>query len=246
MKPKSIKPIQTWLYYTPCFRNTPDLSVYFGNNKTGIPLFFNFETNHFELNINPHGDKKGIPIDKVDFSSEESTFSFEVIVNGQYKKYVVYALFESDKTLFRLLEQLHGKGISTNAINLTDNALRLGLKEGMLMEFATTNYDESGSIIPLAGIDIRIQEFNSDGKPDNSENLLRTLPIVAEKFVFREKKGHLFHEIDKLYFIEKYLVVESKDKSFKSLFQTVPIIFDAVTKLIEVRQPYVKNFKNDK
>ena len=231
-KPKNIEPTTSWVYYSPSFKYNPDCSMYFGDDKFGISLFFNFETSQFELDINPHGDKKGAPINNVNLSLEYSTFSFETTINGKCKAYSIHAQFETDKIIFRLFDQLHEKGISASLIKPNDNSLRLGLKNGMILEFDTADYDKNGKVIPLSGVNIRIQEFNSDGKPDNSENLLRTLPIVAEKFVFIERKGYLFHEIDKLYFNNDVLVTETKDRIFKSTFQTVPVIFDAVTKLV--------------
>ena len=177
------------MYYSPSFKHNPDCSIYFGNDKFGVPLFFNFKTNQFELNFNPHGDKKGVPIYNVNLSTEYSILSFETAINEKSKLYVIHAQFESDKILFQLLDQLHGKGISTSTIRPNDNSLRFGLKNGMILEFATTDYNESGESIPLSGIDVRIQEFNSDGKPDNSENLLRTITNCCRKVcILRQKR----------------------------------------------------------
>ena len=240
---KNIELTTCWFRYQPSYCYTPECDFYFGNEESGVPLMFNFKTNLFELNINPYGSKCGIALSKLEVMENDGGLAIEATDGKTCKSFILRHTHQSDQVLIRLLKELHGHGISQKDMKPDDTHIHIGLKNGMLIELRTTEYNEEYNIIPLKGVDVRVQEYDSEGNPDCTDNLLRKRPIVAEDFVYLDYSNSSSHTIKNLYIKDGWIISETTDKLFKDRLNTVDVVKDVIRKVLEVSLAFKSKYQ---
>ena len=204
---------------------------------------FNFKTNLFELNINPYGNKRGIALSNIEIPDDYSTLKVEAAHEKILKSLILYPKYESDKILIQLFKQLHGHGLPQQLMKPDDTHIHIGLNDGVLIELRTTEYNNEHKIVPLKGLAIKVQEYDSEGNPDYTENLLRALPIVAEDFTYLDYKTKSRHTIKQLYIKDDFIITEAADSVFQNSFKAIAMVRAAVGKILEVRLPFKSKYQ---
>lgn len=240
MKKARIKKIDLntcWMYYQPSTTYKTELELYFGNGSTGAPLIYDFEDGAFKLNINPYGDKKGIPLTNIDLAKDHSTLAIE----AENKSFLFSARYKTDIVLLKLFEKLHSEKFPADLVSPDDTAIHIGIENGQIIQLSTIEYDKEHSIIPLRGIKIKVQEYNSDGKPDAIDNTLRTLPIVSDNFVYVQGNKHYL--IRNLSIQNDILITETTEGAFENTLKGVRLIKDTVDEILKACLPFESKYE---
>lgn len=239
MKKVRIKKIDLntcWLYYQPSITSKTQLNLYFGDGTTGAPLMYNAENGEFELNVNPYGNKKGIPVTRIELAKDYST----LLIETESKAFHFFAHYETDTILFEFFENLCTRKFPIELLSPDDTEIHIGIENGQILELSTISFDKEHKIIPQKGVKIKIQEYNSEGKPDYSENLLRTLPIVSESFVYIRNSEH--YRIKDLCIQDNSLIIETDNGVFKDIFNGISLITDVVENILKMRLPFKSKY----
>jgi ABC-type uncharacterized transport system, periplasmic component len=239
MKKERIKKIDLntcWFYYQPSNTYVTDLSLYFGDGKVGAPLIYNLKKECFELNINPFGNKKGIKLTNVEFAQDYSTLFLEATNENTSESFLLSANHKTDIAFFKFFELIYKKGFPQKLISPDDTEIHIGIKNGELVELCTIPFDREHKIIPLKGTKIKIQEYDSNGNPDSSENLLRKLPILSEKLVYIRNSKH--YSIESINIENDCLISKTTEAVFEDIFNGIIIIKDFVKEVLRERLPF--------
>jgi len=167
-------------YLSPNGMYLPTLNMVFGSEKVFAPLIYDFNNNNFKLNVNPYGEKRGIEVKNIEINDEFT----ELYIETDRKSFLFNTVYDTDKIFIKLLKDIIENNFHQKKWNLDDTQIEIVVENGMFLKFSTIVYDKNHTIIPLKGLKIRIQEYDSKGKPDDFENLLRKLPIVSSKFIY--------------------------------------------------------------
>ncbi|MDR2954132.1 MAG: hypothetical protein LBV43_03525 [Prevotella sp.] len=225
-----------WIYYQPSTISKTRLDLYFGNENTGAPLIYNVENGKFELNINPYGNEKGIPLTNIELAKDYSV----LIIETENKAFHFSACYDTDIILFKLFEKLYTGKFPIELLSPDDTEIHIGIVNGQILELSTIPFDKEHKIIPLKGIKIKIQEYNSDGKPDSTENLLRTLPILSDCFVYIRNSEH--YRIKNLSIQTDSLITETDEGVFRDIFKGISLIKDVIGDILKTRLPFKSKY----
>lgn len=195
--------------------------IYIGSTEnSGIVLSLNHKTHYFEYIENFYGDGYGLPIFNLQCSEDFSELSFEVLTSGAYKAIVLQAQNRIDNILYKAIQTLHQGNIFKQQPNPDFCKIELELNEGILTNLSTLNYDEHNSIISMftkgTGLKVFVQELDSTGKFQRSENLEPHAEIVGEKFIAIDAVPHWkYYEIDDLLIRDSTVFITTTDQKFQ-------------------------------
>jgi hypothetical protein len=230
-----------WFHYQPS-PEMPELDLYFGGDKSGFPLIYNFKNNNFKLNTNPYGEKHEIDLKKIEIENDNSKLT--LMANDLKQKSIMfYVNHDSNKIFVKFLKSIIDKSFPKMKMNPDDTHIHIGMNNGILIEFQTTEYDNNHNIIPLKGLKIKTQEYNSEGKPDNYDNKLRILPIISEKFIYYNYDDKSVNTIKNLYIKDDKIITETENKIFKNNLKTNDFVYNFVVEIINTRLPFKSKYE---
>ena len=162
-------------------------------------------------------------------------------IEAERKSFLFSARYETDIVLFKLFEKLCTEKFPIELLSPDDTEIHIGIESGQILELSTTSYDKEHKVIPFKGAKIAIQEYNSSGKPDSTENLLRTLPIVSDSFVYIKNSEH--YRIKNISVQNDCLITETDKGVFEDIFKGVSMIRDIVKEVLKVRLPFKSKYE---
>jgi hypothetical protein len=95
-----------------------------------LQFFYNYKSQQFEVNNNPHGDPHLIPMNNVVMSDDFSQLSFDAKYQGKERQFQITAIHECDKIMFELFSRLRNNDLLAIDEDLDD--LRLVFENGKL------------------------------------------------------------------------------------------------------------------
>lgn len=108
-------------------------------------FFFNFETQQFELNQNPHGSTKAVALNNMVISDDRSSFSFEIEQKGKKVGYNISIEEEYQRILLAFFSKISREGFKKDKSFHED--VNVIIKDGKLLEFNTFKKTEDFQVI---------------------------------------------------------------------------------------------------
>lgn len=160
--------------------------IYLGSdNSQGIKLTYNFNDHCFYYDENPYGDAYPLPIFNLTSNADFSEFSFEVLSQGCYIKYLFLATSPSDTLWFKMIMDLHGNTVFLKRPPLDFCDIEFEMIGGAVYELHTTNRDSQGRIISMytqgSGVNIFVMDIDNKGQMHSPYSVINS-NIAYKKF----------------------------------------------------------------
>jgi len=229
------------------------MQLYFGkDDNNGVLLNLNYKTGFFQYEENPYGDSYGIPVFNLGVSADHSEISFEVLTVGSYKAYLVKARNESDRVLFKLLYQVHGKGLPRDEIKPNHCQINIEMEEGMISTLDTMAYNDQRNIIPVGnpdtGVTLGMRTYNKDGEYVSKYQIPAPV-ITGEKFIVWDNQQDItpfpILKVENLKMNGNELIITTPHKDLKYVIHTIPLMQEALKQILQNRKPFISRFQKN-
>lgn len=111
----------------------------------GVQLYYNYDTQKFELNQDPYGDPDPVPVHHVAVKDDFSELSFEANYRGLPRQFIITAGYDTEKVLLQLFAQLNNNGPLTVGRDM--DHMQFIFDKGKLESIELYKHNKSADII---------------------------------------------------------------------------------------------------
>lgn len=231
------------------------LRIYVGESEENdMVLEYDRRNKQFFFDETPYYDPTFLPIFNLSLNKNHDELSFEVLLRGEYTRYILMAQNEMDKVWFNLIFNIHYQKISFDNPQNHYVDIRLLVERGIIYEIDVKNYNDKGNIIPSSsqesGLWLFTKAIDENGKTEKVEIItdpdiiLKELPhlkdggVIPPKMTFSEP----LDEEDKVNEIRSFVIRYPKWRKYEL---DLVMMKDNIISLISKDKEYFTNENND-